>query len=359
MNLLEMSVSGAVMILAVIVVRALAINRLPKKTFIALWGIVLLRLLLPFSLPSQFSAFSFMSNYSLVPQKAATPLSTALSTLTEGLTKGATTAFSPYMVIWGIGIIACGLFFGVSYFKCRSEFRESLPIKNDFLEKWLAEHKLARSIEIRQSDRVSAPLTYGIFKPVILMPKNTDWENTKQTEYILAHEFIHIKRFDAVIKLLLTVALCVHWFNPLVWAMYVLSNRDIELSCDETVILMFGDTTKSAYARTLISMEENKNKFTPLCNNFSKNSIEERITAIMKMKKTSLAALLVAVLLIAGMTAVFATSAADSSPQLDDTTANDKEKRVWLYDDEKDVFTTELTDGGELTVYPIYENRID
>ena len=58
MNLLQMSFTGAVMILAVTVIRALAINKVPKKTFLVLWGIALVRLMIPFSLPSWFSIYS-------------------------------------------------------------------------------------------------------------------------------------------------------------------------------------------------------------------------------------------------------------------------------------------------------------
>lgn len=325
MSLLQMSISGAIMILAVIVIRALAINRLPKKTFIVLWGIVLLRLLVPFSFPSPFSAYSLVNQHIFTPQDAvvlenanvipAPPVD--LPTTGDAVMQGQTAAsISPYAIAWGIGLIVCALFFTVSYFKCRREFQESLPIKNDFLTQWIAEHKLSRPIEIRQSSRISAPLTYGVFKPIILMPKSTKWDDTKQIEYILAHEFVHIRRFDAAAKLLLTATLCIHWFNPLIWAMYILSNRDIELSCDETVVRSFGETTKSTYARTLISMEEKKSTLTPLCNNFSKNAIEERITAIMKIKKTSVVATFVASTLIVGVTTAFATSAAASDKSL-------------------------------------------
>jgi hypothetical protein len=129
----------------------------------------------------------------------------------------------------------------------------------------------------------------------------------------LAHEFVHIRRFDTVSKLALTAAVCVHWCNPLVWVMYVLANRDLELSCDESVIRLFGENTKSAYARTLIRMEERKSGLRPLCNNFSKNAIEERIVAIMKMKKTSLAAMLAAATLVVGVGTAFATSARAAS----------------------------------------------
>lgn len=72
------------------------------------------------------------------------------------------------------------------------------------------------------------------------------------------------------------------------------SNRDIEFSCDETVVLSFCNTTKSAYARTLIIIEEKKNSLTPLCNNFSKDAIAEKITAIMKIKKSSIVTVLIA-----------------------------------------------------------------
>lgn len=71
-------------------------------------------------------------------------------------------------------------------------------------------------------------------------------------------------------KCLLAASLCVHWFNPLVWVMYVLANRDIEISFDEAVVKTFGETTKAAYALSLISLEEKKSRLNPLCNNFSK-----------------------------------------------------------------------------------------
>lgn len=141
------------------------------------------------------------------------------------------------------------------------------------------------------------------------MPKTADWTDKETLDYVLGHEYEHIRRFDAVTKLVLTSALCVHWFNPMVWIMYILANRDIELSCDEAVIRRFGERTKSAYAMTLIRMEETRSGLSPLCNNFSKNAIEERIVAIMKTKKTSLVALIVAIGLIAGVTTTFATSA--------------------------------------------------
>lgn len=185
----------------------------------------------------------------------------------------------------------------------------SFPVENEFVRQWLAEHPLRRKITIRQSGAVRSPLTFGILHPVILMPKKTNWEDGDALRYVLAHEFVHIRRFDAVTKLLLTVAVCLHWFNPLVWTMYTLANRDIELSCDEAVIRQFGRDTRAAYAMTLIRMEEVNSGFAPLGSYFSKNPMEERITAIMKMKKTTLTTLALAAVLVSGTATAFAASA--------------------------------------------------
>ena len=319
MSLLQMSFAGAVMILAIIVIRALAINLLPKKTFLALWGIAVMRLLLPFSLPSAFSVYSLIGNY--IPMTVPAKVPQAFEVLPDGMNgqmftmpSGISNTASPVSVwttIWGVGALVCALVFATAYWKCRQEFQTSLPIDNDFIKDWLSSHRLKRAISVRQSSRFSVPLTYGVFHPVILMPTSTDWENTNPLQYVLAHEYVHIRRFDSITKLVLITALCVHWFNPLVWAMYVLANRDIELSCDEAVVRLFGENTKAAYARSLISMEETRSGLTPLCNNFNKNAIEERITAIMKIKKASIFSLVLAVALIVGVTSTaFATSAA-------------------------------------------------
>jgi len=80
--------------------------------------------------------------------------------------------------------------------------------------------------------------------------------------------------------------------------MYVLANRDIELSCDEAVVRAFGANQKSAYALTLVRMEEKRSQQTLLCNNFSRNAIKERIDAIMKLKKASLTGIMAALALV-------------------------------------------------------------
>ncbi|MEY8391532.1 M56 family metallopeptidase [Lachnospiraceae bacterium 45-W7] len=332
MSIMEMSASGAVMILAIAVIRALAINRLPKKTFLALWGVTLARLLIPYSLPSALSVYSLLGSL-LSPAKTDLIRSSGPAVQISGVplpnvgtvppVSGVLCALpivEPYILIWLAGVLACALFFAAAFWKCRREFRESMPVEDSFVRGWLEAHQLRRTIQLRYSDRISAPLTYGVFCPVLLLPKRTDWGDETALAYVLTHEYVHIRRFDALTKLALAVALCVHWFNPGVWIMYVLANRDMELSCDEAVVRLFGEHTKSAYAMTLIRMEEIRNGLRPLCNNFSKNAIQERIIAIMKTKRTTWLAVVAALVLVVCVTIAFATTgqAAQDSNEGDD-----------------------------------------
>ena len=319
MSLLQMSFLGTVIILLIVVLRAVLINRLPKKTFLILWWIALIRLLVPFSIKSVTSIYSLLQSiYSDInPVRTAQtttflPIHGNMPEIANGLSEAMvqrTESISILSVIWLAGLLLCFGFFAVSYIKCYREFRFSLPVENDILEAWKEKHPLKRSLSIRQTETIAAPLSYGVIRPVILMPKNTEWKNIYQLRYVLEHEYVHIRRLDMLTKLIMIAAVCIHWFNPLVWVMYILFNRDLELSCDETVVRRFGMDIKSVYATALISMEEKKSGLTPLCNSFSKNAIEERIRAIMKIKKTSKFAVIISAVLVIGVTGGFATSA--------------------------------------------------
>lgn len=319
MSLLQMSFLGTVIILLIVVLRAVLINRLPKKTFLILWWIALIRLLVPFSIKSVTSIYSLLQSiYSDInPVRTAQtttflPIHGNMPEIANGLSEAMvqrTESISILSVIWLAGLLLCFGFFAVSYIKCYREFRFSLPVENDILEAWKEKHPLKRSLSIRQTETIAAPLSYGVIRPVILMPKNTEWKNIYQLRYVLEHEYVHIRRLDMLTKLIMIAAVCIHWFNPLVWVMYILFNRDLELSCDETVVRRFGMDIKSVYATALISMEEKKSGLTPLCNSFSKNAIEERIRAIMNIKKTSKFAVIISAVLVICVTGGFATSA--------------------------------------------------
>lgn len=357
MSLVQMSLSAALMIVAIIILRALTIERFPKKTFLVLWWIALLRLLIPFSIPSVMSFYSwFDPNLPAVVEQSSAmestfePVLDDSSETMENSTQFEMTPipdtdieyvevkpsksfseifFDALPAIWGIGIGIIAAFFGINYWKGVREFRMSLPVENEFVNEWLSSHQLRRNITIHQYDCIHTPLTYGIFHPVILLPKESLEQSPSTLNFILTHEWVHIRRFDCVTKILLTAALCIHWMNPLVWVMYLLFNRDIELSCDETVLHLLGRNRRSDYALALIDMEEQKGGFASFASGFGRNAIEERIRAIMKMKKASLITILAAVVVVACVSILFATSAKNNPidtelPSSESETVSDK-----------------------------------
>ncbi|MDF2923302.1 MAG: hypothetical protein K0R57_2216 [Paenibacillaceae bacterium] len=317
MSLLNMSFSAVILILATVIIRALFLHKLPKGTFPVLWSIALCRLLIPFEVSSRFSIYSVINMLKGSVHESGLPLAAipvmptraAVTETAATLPEAASAHLSLLLIIWLIGFAGCILFFLVTHLRCRKEYKTALPIDYAFVKRWQQEHPMWRGVQIRQSDRVFTPLTYGIFRPVVLLPKQTDWTDETRLGYILTHEYVHIRRFDTLTKLVMATALCVHWFNPFVWLMYILANRDIELSCDEAVVRSFGGEAKSAYALTLIGLEEKKSHFTPLVSHFSKNAIEERIISIMKFKKRHVLTLISAAVLVSGVTLLFATAA--------------------------------------------------
>jgi hypothetical protein len=195
------------------------------------------------------------------------------------------------------------VFFAVVHLRNRQGWRFSTPVRdNGFVSSWLSEHKLKRCISVLQTDRITSPIAVGLIKPRIILPKSMDMDDTGLLSHVLMHEYCHIKRFDALWKILLVCAVSIHWFNPLVWVMFILANRDLELTCDEMVIRHFGEETKTAYAYSIIGMAELRSSFASLYNGFSRNAAVERIESIMKMKRKSIVSLFVAVIVVTSLT---------------------------------------------------------
>ena len=333
MSLFEMTVSGGVLILVITVIRALAINRLPKRTFLILWGVALLRLLIPFSLPFQLNIFAMAERASAtesvptVTERNNTVILTAkqaaIAAQQTALAAGDAPSqeVSVWRILWLAGMAAALLFFVTAYIRHLCAFRAAGPVENSFTRDWRSSHRLRRPIAVRESGGITAPLTYGVFRPVILVPAGIDWEDVGTLNYVFAHEYTHIRRFDALLRLLLITALCVHWFNPLVWVMVILALRDIELSCDEAVVRRFGLENRWAYALALLTVEETRQRFHAFASGFGGSAAEERIRAVMGAKKPTAPRRAVSVLLVLCACAVFCTPAAEAEedPGLQET----------------------------------------
>ena len=182
MSLFQMSVAGGVLILLIVVIRALAIHRLPKTTFLALWMIAALRLLLPFSIPLPFNIHIGLDIFSDVVQEL--PSGNIASTLPgdsppsydigTAVPSPATEHISTFEILWLVGVLLLALYFFISYFRSMRKFRMSIPDNTPYIQNWLAAHQISRPLAVRSSDLISSPLTYGILRPVILLPKKLD-----------------------------------------------------------------------------------------------------------------------------------------------------------------------------------------
>ena len=317
-DIVQMSVQAGVLIAAIVIVRAIMLYRLPKASFLTLWGLVVARLLIPFSLTSKWSVYNLFAGL-LGHENAAVPASSFVAVWSDqapvspGATVGpaaATPAISPLTALWMGGVAVLALIFAVLLAKNYRALRAAVPVEDHaVITKWREEYRLFRPLAIVRSDQVDSPASIGILRPRIIFPQKMDMDNEQLIRYILVHEYIHIRRFDTLWKLLALCAVCVHWFNPLVWVMLVLLNRDLELSCDEMVLRHFGGTERASYAHSLIDMAERGRSFSIMHSYFSKNAAEERIIAIMKYKKTSFLAIAIALALTLSMATGFATGA--------------------------------------------------
>lgn len=314
------SASAAVLILAALLLRVTFQDRAPRRVFCLLWDVALVRLLILAALPSPVSIWQWFPTSAPAPVPMPATAPGAIPPITDLVVEGtaampdvaATTPIplpsrsAVFTVMWLTVTVALAVWFLRSHLRFHRSCADSLPCRDSFLHNWLAAHPLRRSIRIRCSDRIAAPLTYGVVRPVILLPSAMDW-NQAALSFVLEHEYQHIRRFDTLRKALLVAALCLHWFNPLVWTLYVLSNRDMELACDEAVTDWGAD--RAEYARTLLGMEERRSQLGLSGSHFSQSALEERIKSIMKYKKTSVTAL-VAVLIVMSVTATVFASAA-------------------------------------------------
>jgi len=343
--MVQMILSASVMIVLAVLVRLLAIHRLPKRTFVIIWGLVSVRLLIPFSLPDAFSvlhvsnlpileAFSIFGNPTVHPDlliSAPIALPVYMVEYSAGALVQAPVNWSLILLIlWILGSALLAFVFVLSHLKFRRKLSTSLPLEHPFVRDWLTLHKTLRTVQVRYSDQILSPLTYGIFRPVIVLPVSMDLSDEVRLNYVLTHEHIHIRRFDYGWKLFFAAVLCVHWFNPLVWLMYVFTNRDVELSCDEAVLGLLGQKSKTSYGLALLDLAE-ENSLLAFASSFSKHALEERIRVMARGKRKSILGAIAVLLLITCTMMILAAPLADAAQSQFSPTAWDDVPQAPVY----------------------------
>ena len=338
MSLLQRSLSAGAVIALTALLRAACRGRLPRRMFAALWDLIALRLLVPFTLPWAYAPRALLRAFlshgprqtAQVQQIAYTAAAATAQTTVMGMPAQGAAALPWGKVLWLTGMLLLAAYFARAYLISLRAFREALPDGAPQTAAILKSVPLRRHVRVRVSDRIGAPLSYGVLRPVILLPRGMD-RSGDTLYHVLLHELEHIRALDAARKLLLTACVCVHWFNPLVWVMFLLANRDMELLCDARVLERLGRASRRDYAMTLLALEARRSGLSPLASSFSMTAIEERITAMKNMKKMSAASVLLAALLVLCAGAALATDAPKDRIELIIADGEAKETPLHVY----------------------------
>ena len=299
MTLLQMSAMGSVLIALTILLRKMLGDRLSPGCFLAFWALAGLRLLLPVSIASPFSVYQVLPiAYGNEPVVQAAILPSVLyEAQTVPQPELTASAFANYAVmLWICGAVVCFAAIAATHWRSRTIYNTSLPVETAFVRNWMQTHKLCRKYQIRACQQVATPLTYGVICPVILLPANQDMSD-EELHMVLLHEWNHIRHFDTFWQWVLVAICSIHWFNPLVWMMFVLCRQDMELFCDQAAVRTMSPAQCRAYAYLLLQQAAH-GRNTPLFSQFSFTGyqrMEERVKRIMKHKPFSKKALLATV----------------------------------------------------------------
>jgi len=311
-NLLNMSITASYVVVAVIIMRLL-LRKAPRWISCALWALVGLRLILPFSFESVMSLIPNSSTvtpdilYSAEPavNSGVPAVNSVINPAIAGsLTPAVTDSANPMQIVmsvagivWLVGMLAMVLYSIVTYSRLRQKLDSAVLLRSNIYE----------------SDAISSPFILGIVKPRMYLPFDI---GEADSWYVISHEQTHIRRKDHWIKPLGFLLLTVYWFNPLMWVAYVLLCRDIEVACDEAVIKDIGSAEKKAYSIALINSAVKRQNIAMCPLAFGEVGIKERVKNVLSYRKPAFWIIIVAVI-----ACIVATICLLSNPKAKDDTS--------------------------------------
>ena len=295
-DLLDLNMTASVVILFVLCVRQF-LKGAPKIFSYALWGIVLLRLLVPVSIESPVSFVPERTEFSSMVEVNEVLPEIRFETLDDRAdnqwnqqntapeaplvqTYHTADAETYLTIVWLSGMAIMLIYSAISYWKLRRKVRAVIALRKG----------------IYLCDEIDTPFVMGVFRPAIYLPGTL---NDFERRYIIAHERHHIRRGDHIIKALAFLALTIHWFNPLVWVAFSLANRDMEMSCDEAVIRKLGENIRADYSATLLNLASGHRLFTGIPLAFGEGNPAGRVRNLAKWKKPALWVMILCILVCA------------------------------------------------------------
>lgn len=318
LTVLRMSLTGSVVILVVLFARVL-LRRAPKIFSYLLWGVVLLRLLCPVSFSAQLSLLQFVEvpmeegqidygiqnfahhqNTELVVSAGETVKQVSKTTVSEK--SNSDSSFTTVgTVLWFIGAAAIVTYGIISLIRLRRQLIGAVQLKDN----------------IYLTDYVSSAFVLGIWKPRVYLPAML---SDSEQEYIILHEQVHIRRKDYLSKILAFTALAIHWFNPLVWLAFRLSEKDMEMSCDEAVMKKMNRDIRAEYSASLLKLAAGRRILSGTLPAFGEGETGSRIKHILRYKKPTIAGVLVATVILASTVVL-----AGSNPKVQDTDSKNQD----------------------------------
>ena len=312
-KLVNTSISASWLILAVIVLRLL-LKKVPKAIDCALWGLVAIRLMCPFSITS---SLSLIPNTETIPENTlymevpvqsdhvavdvvTNPVLPEIADMEVDTAVRQIQGFDMYgTLIWVAGMVLILLYAMVSYLRLRWKVSASIRTKENI---WIC-------------DQVDSPFILGILRPRIYLPSSME---ESQFSYVVAHEQAHLKRRDHWWKPLGFVLLAVYWFNPLIWIAYILLCRDIEMACDEKVVRDMGIQEKKEYSEALLSYSITYQMISACPLAFGEVGVKERVKSVLNYKKPAFWVMPLSVVICMAIAICFLTNPKENEDKLDD-----------------------------------------
>lgn len=324
--LISWCVTSSILLAVFLLLRGTVFRTLSPRVRYALWGVVLLRLLVPFQIPSlslPAAAADLAPELSTISERPIFPntilvrpinpsvsldeedqadlphsASTIESNLSEYYHFGGPTLSDGVQVVWAAGagvvllaVLAANLRFAQ---KLRRSRRPLLTA--------------GCPLPVYEAEELSSPCLCGVLRPAVYLTPEAAEDGRVRT-HVLSHELTHFQHRDHIWSLLRCLALALHWYNPLVWAAVILSKRDGELACDEGTIRQLGESDRIPYGRTLIGLVARRSGAGGVlsCSTTmtgGKKTVQRRIAQLVKQPETKKTALFLAAAAVA-LAAVF------------------------------------------------------
>lgn len=318
LQVLNMSLTASYVILFVLMAR-LVLKKAPKIFSYALWSVVLFRLICPFSFESLYSLLPINANpipgnigYAEVPQintgitlvdNAANPILSTQTALQGASVNPMQIWIFTGSLIWLAGIAVLMIYSVVSLLRLRSKLVGAVKWRDTI---YLADH-------------ITSPFVMGVIRPKVYLPSTL---LEQEQEYIILHEQTHIRRLDHIIKMIAFLVLAVHWFNPFVWLAFILCVKDMEMSCDESVMKHMDTDIRQEYSASLLSLATGRKIIAGIPLAFGEGDTKSRIKNVLNYKKPAFWIIIVALAAVSAVWVGLAANPQNNSKPQDSIAAN-------------------------------------